>query len=332
MIKKLYALLIGIDEYHPKNNHIPNLEGCVNDVNALAKLFQDKYYYLDPDIKILTNEDATRDNIIQSFRSHLTDQVDEESTLLFFFSGHGSRQVASKFFQENHRATNNLQSEPASWLGTFETSTRPARRIFQSGNTEGTLVCYDSRVRKGDNWEGEDLADKELAILIEEASRKDAHIVIILDSCHSGHELPETYELSEFTNKEIEEFDTDAAYHRSYLDNYFEKMYKETGKITMPNGKYFFLSSCEVEQYSLEKVFENQRRGAFTYILEKIIRKTPVISYFDLFLHIRSEFLSNMDFPKHISQKPFFESFNGFDVDVSFLAAKEPELLTTDGE
>ena len=46
-----------------------------------------------------------------------------------------------------------------------------------------TLVCYDSRADGKDVW---DLSDKELSKLIAEVAVNSPHILVIIDSCHSG--------------------------------------------------------------------------------------------------------------------------------------------------
>src|SRR5688572_1753837 len=69
----MYALLIGIDQYaHP---HIPDLGGCVNDVNAMEQLLRDKFNVAEENIKKLTNEQATCQAIKEAFRTELIDKA-----------------------------------------------------------------------------------------------------------------------------------------------------------------------------------------------------------------------------------------------------------------
>lgn len=83
----LFALLVGIDGYPAP---VPSLKGCVNDVNAVQTFLQQR---LDPkpNILTLTNEQATRANVIDAFRSHLG-QARSGDRALFFYAGHGSEQ------------------------------------------------------------------------------------------------------------------------------------------------------------------------------------------------------------------------------------------------
>ena len=147
---KLYALLVGIDKY-PNPNH--RLQGCVKDIEAIEEYLNERFdnqnYQLH--LQILTDEQATRAAVINGFQNYLS-QAGKDDVVLFYYSGHGSQESAPKEF---------WQIEP--------------------DHLDETLVCYDSRTENC--W---DLADKELAKLIAEVAKKDPHITIILDCCHSG--------------------------------------------------------------------------------------------------------------------------------------------------
>jgi hypothetical protein len=61
------ALLIGIDDY--KAPHIPDLAGAVNDVKLMRNILIGKFDVPDENIRMLTNEQATRAGIIEAIRS-----------------------------------------------------------------------------------------------------------------------------------------------------------------------------------------------------------------------------------------------------------------------
>jgi pimeloyl-ACP methyl ester carboxylesterase len=146
----LYALLVGINEYPEP---IPRLQGCINDVDAITAYLEARTSQVDIELclQILTDQQATRASLIQSFQQHLA-QATQDDFVLFAFSGHGSQEEAPEEF----------------W------SIEPDR-------LNETLVCWDSRLQ--DSW---DLADKELAKLIAEVAEKGPKITVILDCCHSG--------------------------------------------------------------------------------------------------------------------------------------------------
>jgi len=81
------ALLIGINEYQQPQF---NLNGCVNDVTAMADLLKDKFSFSDSDIRFLTNREATRNNIIENINALLSDIADSDRIILYF-AGHGTQ-------------------------------------------------------------------------------------------------------------------------------------------------------------------------------------------------------------------------------------------------
>lgn len=65
------------------------LMGCVNDVYILRDLLVSQYKYKTEDIKILTDENATRQNILREFTS-LVQNAKSGDSICFTFSGHGA--------------------------------------------------------------------------------------------------------------------------------------------------------------------------------------------------------------------------------------------------
>ena len=150
MTRNIYALLVGIDKYQ---DPIPPLQGCVNDIEAIAEYLKERFdkNQFQLHLQTLLNSEATRQAIIDGFRKHLC-HAQNNDIVLFYYSGHGAQEEAPEEF----------------W------------HIEPDRHNE-TLVCYDSRFEGG--W---DLADKELATLIAEVSANNPHVTIILDCCHSG--------------------------------------------------------------------------------------------------------------------------------------------------
>lgn len=77
------ALLIGIDRY---NNP---LRGCINDVKDIANTLVMSGFDFSK-IRILTNERATKQNILNELRQ-LADRTGPADHLIFYFAGYGSR-------------------------------------------------------------------------------------------------------------------------------------------------------------------------------------------------------------------------------------------------
>ena len=152
----MYALLVGIDDY--TSSRVPNLGGCVNDVDATEQLLCDKFNVPVENIKKLTNNKATHQAIKDAFKSHLIARANAWAggpvpAFLFHYSGHGSQ------------ALDESGAEP--------------------DGLDETIVPHDSRV--GNVF---DIKDWELGQMIDELtkpfSEENANVTIILDCCHSG--------------------------------------------------------------------------------------------------------------------------------------------------
>ncbi len=149
--RTIHAVLVGIDRYP---DPIPQLSGCVNDIEAFATYLRER---VDKDngvalrLKVLKNQQATRAAVIAALQSHFR-RAKQGDVALFYFSGHGSQERAPEEF----------------WK-------------IEPDHLNETLVCHDSRMLG--SW---GLADKELAQLIGEIAGRGPHVAVVLDCCHSG--------------------------------------------------------------------------------------------------------------------------------------------------
>lgn len=81
------ALLVGINQYPQK----PTLSGCVTDVEMQRELLIHRFGFNPSDVLMLTDQQATRQNIETAFLEHLSKQATAEDVVVFHFSGYGSR-------------------------------------------------------------------------------------------------------------------------------------------------------------------------------------------------------------------------------------------------
>lgn len=81
----LFALVIGIDQYE----QIDQLLGCVSDAMSVAEYFLDTLNVPEDNMKWLIDSQATREGIIDTFRSHLTlnDKIQHSDPIVIYFSG-----------------------------------------------------------------------------------------------------------------------------------------------------------------------------------------------------------------------------------------------------
>lgn len=275
---KLYALLIGINEYSPaSNNPIRSLQACLNDVADIRSFLTTHYGDLIADegqILELTNAHATRENVIKGFKNHLT-QAKEGDVALVFYSGHGSWGVTAPEFQK-----------------------------FTTDRQEQTWVLYDSRE------EGKyDLADKEIALLLEEAGRNNPHLVVIADSCHSGSI---TRDVAEF--QQMRPRFTSGTTEPRPLNTYLGGAYTKRPDLTIPSTNHLLIAACERKEVALEA----DGQGQFTKSLLTVLNKNGgQIQYSDLFVQVRAAIKSWVE-----KQTPQLETIGDFSARQGFLGRK----------
>jgi hypothetical protein len=209
-------------------------------------------------LRILLNEKATRQSIIDGFRQHLR-QAGSEDVVFFYYAGHGGQQESLEAF----------------WA-------------LEPDRLDETLVCYDSFSPGG--W---GLADKELATLIAEVDRKNPHIAIILDCCHSGAGTRGDLEGDTAVRKApidrrkrpLDSFifaPTDIE-HLAAASRHPEA---NPSGWTLPKGKHIVLSACRDSELAKEyNGTDGKPRGAFSYFLLDTLQKANggSLTYRDLF-------------------------------------------------
>ena len=310
MVKNIYALLVGIDNYAPASvPPIPSLKGCVNDIKAVEAYLRERitqdgeWKLVEPTDQrwILTNEHATRQAIINGFRQHLC-KANSDDVVLFYYAGHGAQEKAPEEFWE-----------------------------LEADRLDETLVCYDSRTEGS-----RDLADKELAYLISQVAQKKPHVVIILDCCHSGSGTrdlsPEiTVRRSPVDSRERPLssfiFADDKTVLEQLLTSSQNREKKKTGVI-LPKGKHVMFSACR--DYELAKEYkgeDGQPRGAFSYFLLQTLQRTNgSLTYRDLARNINALVSGKVK-----EQSPQVEATDPIELDKPFLggAIKERPLYFT---
>jgi hypothetical protein len=135
-----------------KPRPMENLDGAVNDANDFADLLQSSYGFAEKNVIRLLEQNATAQNVLDTFERHLVDESTCAGDVsVFFYSGHGS-QIRNRYVKNE---------------------TSPDR-------FDQTLVPYDSP-------EGvADIRNKELDRLYLKAARKGVYVSVIFDSCQSG--------------------------------------------------------------------------------------------------------------------------------------------------
>ena len=79
-----YALLVGINEY----SNVRPLRGSLNDIAQIKQILIHDLEFSEDKIRVLTDKDATKDNILSALNS-LATQTKAGDSLLWYYSGHG---------------------------------------------------------------------------------------------------------------------------------------------------------------------------------------------------------------------------------------------------
>lgn len=87
-----HALVIGINDYQ---NSSP-LEFAKNDALDLAKILIDRFNFPERNVKLLVDDDATRESIHSSFLAYADDKTEPDDRLIFFFAGHGLTRIGTR--------------------------------------------------------------------------------------------------------------------------------------------------------------------------------------------------------------------------------------------
>jgi len=272
----LFALLVGINNYPPP---LPALRGCVNDVQGVAGYLQ-KAVSGDLRPLILLDEEAKRDRVIAAFRDHLG-QAGAGDTALFYFAGHGSQQKIP-----------------------------PSLAYLEADLQIETLVLWDSRAPKG--W---DLADKEIAVLIHDLAKRGAHIVVILDCCHSGTatrgENDQRQIASDVRIRPLESLITSLTTIRGALTSAWD----------VEPGRHVLLAACRDFQLASEGVDNGERHGLFTASLLNVLRTSSRLPTYRDLMAATSYRIS----ARTTKQLPALEATHPDDLDRVFLGSLRAE-------
>ena len=86
----LYAVVIGIEKYRQK---LPNADHAVNDAKIMTEYLTKVMGYPEGNVVTLLNEHATNVDFAKYFEKWLLNNVDKDSTVFIYYSGHGAPNV-----------------------------------------------------------------------------------------------------------------------------------------------------------------------------------------------------------------------------------------------
>jgi hypothetical protein len=140
---KKHALLVGINDY----KNVNDLQGCINDVTNVRNILKTFFGFRNNDIRVLTNERATKKNILYRLE-RMVKKAKKGDLLIFHFSGHGS-QILDR---DNDELKDHMDE----------------------------LICPYNM-----NWDDGYITDDMLRAILDQLPQG-VKMEIMLDSCHSG--------------------------------------------------------------------------------------------------------------------------------------------------
>jgi hypothetical protein len=127
-----HALLIGINNYA---NH-PKLRTAVKDVETLRDILIRSYGFARENVRLVTEGDATRAGIIETFTTYRDRPLGESDNLLIYYAGHGFRHSRT---EDGFWIPVDGTDQEASWISVDE-----IRRIVRRIEAKHTLLISDS--------------------------------------------------------------------------------------------------------------------------------------------------------------------------------------------
>ncbi|MEM9218650.1 MAG: caspase family protein [Cyanobacteria bacterium P01_F01_bin.150] len=251
------ALLIGINDYPLRDR----LLGSVNDIELQKQLLIHRFNFHPDDVHTLTNEQATRQGILDAFDEYLLKQVREGDIVVFHFSGHGS-QVQE--FERMQRLLSGLNID-----------------CIAENCHNNTIVPFDYS-NSGSNVV-QDIMGHTLFLM--RSALQTENVTFLLDCCYSGggkrgnvimRSRNQEYAQSNLKGTSIIGPKTPriAPEEWAYQERLLARLDwspKEFINRLQSGGNGFFVASSNRNQQSADYTFDGFHAGVFTYLLTQYL-------------------------------------------------------------
>ncbi|MCY7279052.1 MAG: caspase family protein [Phormidesmis sp. CAN_BIN44] len=233
-----HALLVGINTYSESSDRgLRQLYGCETDVQLQKELLIHRFGFQTEDIKILTNQDATRDTILKTFETHLIQQARPDDVVVFHFSGHGSRLLDSDPITKN----------PAN------SALVPAQAIH---------LNPDKSV--------DDIMGKTLFLLI--SALQTHNVTTVLDSCYSGGGTRGSGRIRSDTNDQLyKPSAAELTYQKRWMDKLGLSSQQLRDRRRAKVAKGAVLAAATEDQLAIDGNLAGFYAGLFTYFLTQYL-------------------------------------------------------------
>jgi len=226
------ALLVGINQYP----NYPQLNGCVNDVELQKELLIQRFNFEPQDILVITEKDATRENIETGFIEHLVKQAKATDVVLFHFSGYGS-------FVNISNNPNNQQ-----------------KSLFPS------LVPVDRSLPTKNDETSNNLLTKTLVLLAQSLATD--KVTLVLDTSYAIPSQPLQ------GNLKVRSLFTNILQKESISEVAFQEQIQLALPSAQRNRQPVLLEAGGENQFTVEQRWQNFSAGLFTYTLTQYLWET----------------------------------------------------------
>jgi hypothetical protein len=237
MISK--ALFVGIDTYNSKDMAIDDLKGCVSDMFLMKETLTHVLGALPKDTVILTDQNATTRNILNSLQ-HIVEGLKPGEQVFMYYAGHGGQ-------------------------------------VPNASQSEEDLEAYDQMLVPHDFSKTEPLLDDIINYHFSRIPN-DSKLIMILDSCHAGGmarsmTYSRDYELEEWTSRSIGIISR-AEYSPAELKKLRE--YKHRFIIERSERNFILLAAAQPHEFAWERSFNGKSHGIFTYHICELLKENGI--------------------------------------------------------
>ena len=252
-----YALLVGINQYP----HVRSLKGSVNDITQVKRVLVQDLGFADGNIRVLTDAQATKANIVAALDS-LAKQTKAGDSLLWYYSGHGF----SMQDVDGDEAVRDPDDHYDEILVPYDAVPFPRERATDPNTTM--------------------LGDDEIARALSGMAGR--RMVVVFDSCHSGSALRG---LGDTDSRSLYPGFVPPEMPKTRSLVHTKQPLDLTGPVIFVSAAGSLQSASDVGE------FEGERHGAFTAGLLRSIRKAGpdwqyTLSWEELFRRTKDDMLS----------------------------------------
>jgi len=251
---KFRALLVGID-YQNADSSIPGLRGAVNDVKDIYSLMTDTLGIPKDSIRMLTEEQATREAILSNFREWLINGTKAGDTVFFQFSGHGVQIPDTSGTQPQDPVKKN----------------DPAHKKLAEA-----FVPFDTQIDPNTKAIKNLIPDSEFHGLLSQI--KDRDVTLFLDLCHSGGITRDIANTGAVTRNLKLPWQPEETRVVGSSDIRGFSVRKRSDDATW-HPDYAFFAAVKYFQSAYEYPMNHGKNGAFTYPVLSLIKANPQARY-----------------------------------------------------